>query len=202
MLYFHILKQRLFFVKGTKFCFKCGFSKLNFSLFLYLSPDSLECSRCSEDTWPNKARNLCIPKAIEYLSYDEFMGILLCVASGLGASISLIIFGIFFTFKDTPLVRANNMELSFLLLVFLAICFLVGLLFIGEPSDWLCRIRYPAFGISFSLCISCLLAKTAVVLMAFRSRLPGGSVMKWFGYMQQRVSVLLGTAVQVKKTKT
>ncbi|KAM4567025.1 extracellular calcium-sensing receptor-like [Odontesthes bonariensis] len=159
--------------------------------------DSLECSRCSEDTWPNKARNLCIPKAIEYLSYNEFMGILLCVASGLGASISLIIFGIFFTYKDTPLVRANNMELSFLLLVFLAICFLVGLLFIGEPSDWLCRIRYPAFGISFSLCISCLLAKTTVVLMAFRSRLPGSSVMKWFGFMQQRVSVLLGTAVQV-----
>lgn len=126
------------------------------------------------------------------------MGILLCIASVLGACTSLFIITIFISYKDTPLVRANNMELSFLLLVFLAICFLVGLLFIGEPSDWLCRIRYPAFGISFALCISCLLAKTAVVLMAFRSTLPRSNVMKWFGSNQQRASVLLGTAVQVE----
>ncbi|XP_076591339.1 extracellular calcium-sensing receptor-like [Chaetodon auriga] len=159
--------------------------------------DSLECSRCSEDTWPNKARDLCIPKTIEFLSYQELMGIVLCVVSVLGACISLSIFTIFFAYRDTPLVRANNMELSFLLLVFLAVCSLVGLLFIGEPSDWLCRIRYPAFGISFALCISCLLAKTVVVLMAFRSTLPGSIGMKWFGPNQQRASVLVSTAVQV-----
>ncbi|XP_034723364.1 extracellular calcium-sensing receptor-like [Etheostoma cragini] len=159
--------------------------------------DSLECSRCSENTWPNEDRDLCIPKTIEYLSYNELMGIILCVVSVLGACISLSILAIFFTYKDTPLIRANNMELSFLLLVFLAVCFLVGLLFIGEPTDWLCHIRYPAFGISFALCISCLLAKTVVVLMAFRSTLPGSNVMKWFGPNQQRSSVLLGTAVQV-----
>ncbi|XP_061576532.1 extracellular calcium-sensing receptor-like [Cololabis saira] len=159
--------------------------------------DSLECSSCSEKTWSNEAKDLCIPKTIEYLSYHEFMGILLCVASVLGASISIAIIAIFFTYKDTPVVRANNMELSFLLLVFLAICFLVGLLFIGEPSDWLCLIQYPAFGISFALCISCLLAKTAVVLMAFNSRLPASNTMKWFGAKQQRASVFFGTAVQV-----
>nr|XP_046244950.1 extracellular calcium-sensing receptor-like [Scatophagus argus] len=161
------------------------------------SVDSLECSRCSKDTWPNQARNLCIPKTVEFLSFHELMGGVLCAVSVLGACISLSILAIFFTYKDTPLVRANNMELSFLLLLFLAVCFLVGLLFIGEPSDWLCRIRYPAFGISFALCISCLLAKTAVVLMAFRSTLPGSNVMKWFGPNQQRASALLGTAVQV-----
>ncbi|XP_029373000.1 extracellular calcium-sensing receptor-like [Echeneis naucrates] len=159
--------------------------------------DSLECFRCSEDTWPNKARDLCLPKTIEYLSYHELMGMLLCAASVLGACISLSILAIFFIHKDTPLVRANNMELSFLLLLFLAVCFLVSLLFIGEPSDWLCRVRYPAFGISFALCISCLLAKTAVVLVAFRSTMPGSNVMKWFGPNQQRASVLLGTSVQV-----
>uniref|UniRef100_A0A3P9P9Y3 Olfactory receptor C family, x3 n=1 Tax=Poecilia reticulata TaxID=8081 RepID=A0A3P9P9Y3_POERE len=159
--------------------------------------NTTDCSRCSGDTWPNRARDLCIPKTMEYLSYHEFMGVLLCAASVLGAAVSLAIIVIFYTYKDTALVRANNMELSFLLLVFLTICFLVGLLFLGKPSEWLCRIRYPAFGISFALCLSCLLAKTVVVLMAFRSRLPGSPVMKWFGAKQQRASVLLGTAVQV-----
>ncbi|XP_030008334.1 extracellular calcium-sensing receptor-like [Sphaeramia orbicularis] len=159
--------------------------------------DSLECSRCSDDTWPNENRNVCIPKTMEFLSYHELMGIVLCIVSVLGACISLSVLAVFFIHKDTPLVRANNMELSFLLLLFLAVCFLVGLLFIGEPSDWLCRIRYPAFGISFALCISCLLAKTMVVLVAFRSTLPGSNAMKWFGPKQQRAIVILATAVQV-----
>ncbi|CAL8373993.1 unnamed protein product [Gadus morhua 'NCC'] len=53
-----------------------------------------------------------------------------------------------------------------------------------------------AFGISFALCISCLLAKTVVVLMAFRATLPGSGVMKWFGPNQQRASVLLCTVIQ------
>uniref|UniRef100_A0A3Q3GGY8 Olfactory receptor C family, x3 n=1 Tax=Labrus bergylta TaxID=56723 RepID=A0A3Q3GGY8_9LABR len=156
----------------------------------------LKCSHCSDDSWPNGARDLCLLKTIEFLSYHELMGIVMCVVAVLGACISLSILAIFFTYKDTPLVRANNMELSFLLLVFLTVCFLVSLLFIGEPSDWLCRIRYPAFGISFALCISCLLAKTVVVLMVFRSTLPGSNVMKWFGPNQQRASVLLGTIIQ------
>lgn len=125
------------------------------------------------------------------------MGAVLCAVCVLGACISLAIFTIFFMYKHTPLVRANNMELSFLLLVFLAVCFIIGLLFIGEPSDWLCCVRYPAFGISFALCISCLLAKTVVVLMAFRSTLPQNNIMMWFGPKQQRASVFLGTAVQV-----
>ncbi|KAM9318698.1 extracellular calcium-sensing receptor-like [Pholidichthys leucotaenia] len=159
--------------------------------------NSLECLRCSEDSWPNKARDRCILKSVEYLSYHDLMGILLCVVSIVGACISFFGFIIFLTHKDTPLVRANNMELSFLLLVFLAICFLIVLLFIGEPSDWLCRLRYPAFGVSFALCISCLLTKTAVVLMAFRSTLPGRNVMKWFGATQQRATVVVATLVQV-----
>lgn len=149
--------------------------------------------------WSNKARDHCVPKTIEFLSFHEVMGAVLCGVSVLGACISMSFLIIFFRNKNTPIVRANNMELSFLLLLFLAVCFLISLLFIGEPSDWLCRIRYPAFGISFALCISCLLAKTAVVLMAFRATLPGSNVMKWFGPNQQRASVVVGTSIQVEQ---
>ncbi|XP_056467900.1 extracellular calcium-sensing receptor-like [Gadus chalcogrammus] len=158
--------------------------------------DSLDCTRCPEDMWPNDMRNLCLPKNVEFLSYKEPMGIVLCTGSVLGTSSSLLVLAMFYKHRATPVVRANNMELSFFLLLFLATCFLIGLLFIGEPSDWLCRIRYPAFGISFALCISCLLAKTVVVLMAFRATLPGSGVMKLFGPNQQRASVLLCTLVQ------
>lgn len=96
-------------------------------------------------------------------------------------------------------VRANNSELSFLLLLSLKLCFLCSLLFIGRPSDWACRFQQAAFGISFVLCVSCLQVKTFVVLAAFRSARPGAeALMKWFGPGQQRGSVCFFTSIQVR----
>ncbi|XP_060779005.1 extracellular calcium-sensing receptor-like [Neoarius graeffei] len=159
--------------------------------------DSIACDHCQQDYWSNPQRNECVKKEIEYLSYDEIMGILLTAVSVIGTFMTVIITIIFFKYKNTPIVKANNSELSFLLLFSLALCFLCSLTFIGQPSDWSCMLRHTAFGITFVLCISCVLGKTIVVLMAFRATLPGSNVMKWFGPPQQRLSVLAFTLIQV-----
>ncbi|XP_074535464.1 extracellular calcium-sensing receptor-like [Halichoeres trimaculatus] len=183
------------FVKGKPFCcFDCiTCADGEFSN----STNAGECDKCPPEYKSNEARNKCDLKAIEFLTFRELMGILLVTFSVFGACLAMTIALIFFHYRQTPIVRANNSELSFLLLFSLTLCFLCSLTFIGRPSEWSCMLRHTAFGITFVLCISCILGKTIVVLMAFRATLPGSNVMKWFGPAQQRLSVLGFTSIQV-----
>uniref|UniRef100_A0A3Q3MEA1 Extracellular calcium-sensing receptor-like n=1 Tax=Mastacembelus armatus TaxID=205130 RepID=A0A3Q3MEA1_9TELE len=159
--------------------------------------DSMECTSCPEDFWSNTERDHCVPKKTEFLSYHEPLGICLTTASLLGTFICAVVLGIFIYHRSTPIVRANNSELSFLILLSLKLCFLCSLLFIGRPQLWTCQLRHAAFGISFVLCVSCILVKTMVVLAVFKASKPGGGAkLKWFGVLQQRGTVLALTCIQ------
>ncbi|XP_045929686.1 extracellular calcium-sensing receptor-like [Micropterus dolomieu] len=159
--------------------------------------DSTECISCPEGFWSSPQRDQCVPKKTEFLSYHEPLGICLTTASLLGTFICVVILGIFISHRRTPIVRANNSELSFVLLVSLKLCFLCSLLFIGHPRLWTCQLRHAAFGISFVLCVSCILVKTMVVLAVFKASKPGGGAsLKWFGAMQQRGTVIVLTSIQ------
>ncbi|KAM9318697.1 extracellular calcium-sensing receptor-like [Pholidichthys leucotaenia] len=159
--------------------------------------NSPDCLICPPEFWSNEKRDQCLPKPTEYLSYKEITGALLAGFCCIGVFLSLLISIIFLTHKETPIVRANNSELSFLLLFSLKLCFLCSLTFIDRPTEWSCMLRHTAFGITFVLCISCVLGKTLVVLLAFKATLPSSNIMKWFGPIQQRLSVLTFTLVQV-----
>ncbi|XP_039865408.1 vomeronasal type-2 receptor 26-like [Simochromis diagramma] len=158
---------------------------------------SLECTSCPEDFWSNPQRDHCVPKKTEFLSYYEPLGICLTATSLLGTCTCAVVLGIFIYHHRTPIIRANNSELSFQLLLSLKLCFLCSLLFIGRPRMWTCQLRHAAFGISFVLCVSCILVKTMVVLAVFKASKPGGGTsLKWFGVTQQRGTVLCLTSIQ------
>ncbi|XP_067363706.1 extracellular calcium-sensing receptor-like [Channa argus] len=159
--------------------------------------DSMECTSCAEDFWSNPQRDHCVPKETQFLSYHEPLGICFTTTSLLGTLICAVVLGIFIYHRNTPMVRANNSELSFMILVSLKLCFLCSLLFIGQPRLWTCQLRHAAFGISFVLCVSCILVKTMVVLAVFKASKPGGGAsLKWFGAVQQRGTVLVLTSIQ------
>ncbi|XP_073350442.1 extracellular calcium-sensing receptor-like [Pagrus major] len=158
--------------------------------------DSIECTFCPEDFWSNQDRTACIPKKVEFLTYDS-LGITLTVTSVVGACLTIAVFAVFFYHKNTAVVRVNNSELSFFILLSLTLCFLCSLVFVGEPTSWSCMLRHTAFSITFSLCLSCILGKTLVVLAAFTATRPGDNIMKWLGPKQQRVIIFSCTQVQV-----
>ncbi|XP_031751000.1 vomeronasal type-2 receptor 26-like [Xenopus tropicalis] len=108
-----------------------------------------------------------------------------------------LILGVFIKYRDTPIVRANNRSLSFLLLVSIKLSFLSVFLFLGRPVDITCMLRIITFGITFSIAVSSLLAKTIMVCVAFKATKPGSSWRKWLGVKLSNSVVLFCSSIQI-----
>ncbi|XP_075462746.1 vomeronasal type-2 receptor 26-like [Ascaphus truei] len=150
--------------------------------------DVENCMKCAANQWSNLKRNECISRTIEFLSYEDALGIALSSIAIVLCIITAGILVIFITHRDTPIVKANNRDLTYIMLLSLAMCFLCSLLFIGLPVDITCFLRQAAFGIIFAVAVSSVLAKTITVVIAFNATKPGSKARKWVG---SRVSTYL-----------
>ncbi|XP_043916163.1 vomeronasal type-2 receptor 1-like [Protopterus annectens] len=134
---------------------------------------SSECIRCPEDYWTNAKRDVCIPKGIEFLSYDGYLGFIMAIVTTVFSLTVVVVLCIFLIHHNSTVVKANNRDVSYILLVTLMFCFLSALLFVGYPRNMTCLLRQAAFGILFSLSVSSILAKTVIVVLAFNATRPG-----------------------------
>ncbi|XP_015677424.1 vomeronasal type-2 receptor 26-like [Protobothrops mucrosquamatus] len=161
--------------------------------------DMDECFQCPEDQYPNEKNNFCLPKVITFLKYKETLGAILATSALFFSLVTVGVLWIFIKHQDTPIVKANNRNLTYALLIALLLSFLCILLFLGKPHKVTCLLRQTAFGIIFSVAISCVLAKTVIVVLAFMATKPGSKMTKWVG---KRLGTFMASCCSFIQIKT
>ncbi|KAM7134973.1 G-protein coupled receptor family C group 6 member A isoform 1-T1 [Molossus nigricans] len=131
--------------------------------------DMDHCLLCNNEThWAPAKSTTCFEKEVEYLNWNDSLAILLLTLSLLGIVFVLAV-GIIFTRNlNTPVVKScGGLMVCYVILLCHFLNFASTGFFIGEPQDFTCKTRQTLFGVSFTLCISCILTKSLKILLAF-----------------------------------
>ena len=128
-----------------------------------------QCLHCDKDTeWSPERSSSCRPKDLLFFSWHDGFAVVLLTFSALGILLALLVSALFLHQRNTPVVKAAGGPLSQVILFSLVISYISAMLFVGRPNSFQCKARQVLFGISFTLCVSCILVKTLHILLAFQ----------------------------------
>ncbi|XP_077992048.1 extracellular calcium-sensing receptor-like [Glandiceps talaboti] len=147
------------------------------------------CIACSTGYWSNENNTKCEVKDMNYLSWDEVGGIIVVTLASLGILLSASVVVLFVKFATTPVVKASNRDLSFLLLTFVIVCFVSVFAYVGLPNYTQCLFQTPLRSCGFTGCVSILLVKTHSVLTIFEAKLP--STLQKRSFVGTRLQILV-----------
>ncbi|XP_029452771.1 G-protein coupled receptor family C group 6 member A-like [Rhinatrema bivittatum] len=129
--------------------------------------DMHECLKCPQDQWSNNGSASCQNKTVEFLMLHDPFAIVLTSFAILGFLIVAAITFIFVKHHSTPAVKSAGGIYSCVMNIALLLSFVSIGFFIVQPSDIFCQLRQTLYGISFTLCVACIVLKSLRILLAF-----------------------------------
>lgn len=142
-------------------CNKCPYGTYN------SNHTALLCKVCPEDQMINDLQSGCLDKPLTILDIGDFIAVILLSACGLGEILTLFILGVLVRYQNTPVVKATNLTFTVLSLIVLLAWFLNPILYIGKPSDAICKVRTVSFAVFYTAITAVLLTKTNRLIKIF-----------------------------------
>lgn len=127
------------------------------------------CTPCGEHLMSNSNRTACVFIAVNYLDWRSSWTVSVVVIALISMLVLTFVAVLFFRYANTPVVKASNRELSFLLCLGLFATFLVPFTFAGKPSATKCTISQVMFCVGSALALSAIFAKTLRIVLVFRT---------------------------------
>ena len=128
---------------------------------------STNCTKCDLETKSNEEQNKCEKLAIINITHTTAYGIAIILMALIGFILTLLVCGIYIKFYNSPIVKASNREISFLLLFGILSLHILAALELSEPSHSLCTAASFWRYFALNLCITVLFLKTMRITSVF-----------------------------------
>ena len=128
---------------------------------------SISCTKCYPEKKSNERRNRCEKLPIINITHSSVSGITITVVASIGFILVLLVGGTYIKFFNTPVVKASNREITFLLLFGISALFILAFLELSEPSHSLCTATFFWRYFGLNLCITVLFLKTMRIASVF-----------------------------------
>ncbi|XP_053568141.1 G-protein coupled receptor family C group 6 member A-like [Bombina bombina] len=131
--------------------------------------DMNECLMCPLAQWSNNGSSKCENRTTEYLQWKNPFAVALTSFAAFGFAL-VVLTGVFFIkYSDTSEVKAVGGNYTYLLGISLLVSLVSIVLFIGYPTNIICKCRQIVYSISLTLCVSCILVKSLRIILDFES---------------------------------
>ena len=138
------------------------------------------CTPCGKNQIANAERTHCTDVPITMVQWSDPIAAVVIFLMILGIIATLFVVGVFVKFDSTPLVKAANRELSYLLLFCIALYYTAPVIYIYKPNSISCPF-YQAWYFLFSItCVAILGAKTHRIVNLFNTAKPNSELRKGF----------------------
>ncbi|XP_030642274.1 G-protein coupled receptor family C group 6 member A-like [Chanos chanos] len=160
-----------------------------------VTPPAMECKSCGDHEYSNDNKTGCVTKTNKYLEWNDPFSIILVSFGSIGIVLTLMVLVLFAVYRTTPIVKATGKYICFVALLALLGCFCSVMLFPGLPSNVSCMAGLPLFAISFTICVSCVLANLLQIFAGFAFKLNFGN---WIKRLNKPAAVVMAcSSVQI-----
>ncbi|OPJ75227.1 hypothetical protein AV530_019230 [Patagioenas fasciata monilis] len=155
-------------VKGVPCCWHCEACRG----YLYRA-DVHTCQPCPAHLRPTPDHTSCRPTPVLRLRWGDPLAAVPLALATLGLVATAVVLVTFVKHHETPIVKASGRELSYVLLVGIAMVYGITFVMVAEPGVGVCAVRRLFLGAGMTLSYAALLTKTNRIYRIFEQGLRG-----------------------------